>query len=147
MKKAFSKLIGSALIAFVTTLPFTGSAQITGPSSSQSPYCVPVASGVSLTSILSANDTVNGYRMSGIPDGLGAFDNGDATFTLLMNHEILSTLGVVRAHGSIGAFVSKWIINKQDLSVISGGDLMQSVYLWNEADNTYSYYSAANPSP
>jgi hypothetical protein len=42
-------------------------------------------------------DSVDGYRMVGIPDGLGAFDNGDRTFTLLMNHELGSTLGAVRA--------------------------------------------------
>ena len=39
-------------------------------------------------SILTAGDSVNGYRMAGWPDGLGAYDNGDGTFTLLMNHEL-----------------------------------------------------------
>jgi hypothetical protein len=38
--------------------------------------------------------------MVGISDGLGAFDNGDGTFTVLMNHEIANTLGVTRAHGA-----------------------------------------------
>jgi hypothetical protein len=47
-----------------------------------------------------------------------------------MNHEIVNTQGVVRAHGGKGAFVSKWIINKDDLSVVSGADLMQQVFLW-----------------
>ena len=32
--------------------------------------------------------------MVGIPDGLGAFDNGDGTFTVLMNHELGNTQGV-----------------------------------------------------
>lgn len=41
---------------------------------------------VKTESILSVGDSVGGYRMVGIPDGLGAFDNGDNTFTLLMNH-------------------------------------------------------------
>src|SRR5689334_21016787 len=48
--------------------------------------------------------------MVGIPDGLGAFDNLDGTFTLVMNHELGSTLGANRAHGAKGAFVSKWVI-------------------------------------
>ena len=30
-----------------------------------------------------------------------------------MNHELGSTLGAVRAHGSRGAFVSKWIVDKE----------------------------------
>jgi hypothetical protein len=80
----------------------------TGPSTSQSPYVVASEPGVVTKSILTAGDTVAGYRMVGIPDGLGAFDNGDGTFTVLMNHELGATAGVVRAHGSAGAFVSRW---------------------------------------
>src|SRR6185295_10676756 len=61
-----------------------------GPSSSATPYLVPVAPTVS---ILTVGDSVNPkldgvtpYKMVGIPDGLGAFDNGDGTFQLSMNH-------------------------------------------------------------
>lgn len=108
----------------------------TGPSSSQTPYLVPTATGVSTKSILTVGDSVGGYKMVGIPDGLGAFDNGNGTFTLLMNHELGGTAGVTRAHGSAGAFVSKWIINKSDLSVVSGSDLIQKVYLWNGSEFT-----------
>jgi hypothetical protein len=106
---------------------------VTGASSSASPYLLPVKPGVKFTSILSAADNIGGYKMSGIPDGLGAFDNCDGTFTLLMNHELGNTLGVARAHGGIGAFVSSWIINKSNLSVVSGSDLMRNVYGWNTA--------------
>jgi len=104
-----------------------------GPSSSATPYIIPATSGsgVNLTSILSVGDSIGGYKMVGIPDGLGFFDNGDGTFTLLMNHEIGNTLGITRAHGSIGAFISKLVINKSDLSVVSGSDLIQTVNLWN----------------
>jgi hypothetical protein len=106
------------------------SAQLSGPSSSQSAYVLPSAPNVRTAALLSVGDSVNGYRMVGIPDGLGAFDNYDGTFTLLMNHELGSSAGVVRGHGSKGAFVSKWIIHKGTLAVLSGSDLMQSVYLW-----------------
>jgi hypothetical protein len=67
--------------------------------------------------------------MVGIPDGLGAFDNGDGTFTLLMNHELVATQGIVRDHGGTGAFVSRWVISKRTLEVLSGRDLMQRVAL------------------
>ena len=49
----------------------------TGPSSSQSPYVTPTAPGVEVTSILTVGDSVGNYTMVGIPDGLGAYDNGD----------------------------------------------------------------------
>lgn len=119
---------------------------ITGPSSSQSPYVVPVAPGVKVTSILTVGDAVGGYKMTGIPDGLGAFDNNDGTFTLLMNHELGKGSGTTRAHGSIGTFVSRWIIRKSDLMVLSGSDLMQRVNLWDVTASKYNTYYASAPS-
>lgn len=117
---------------------------LTGPSSSQAPYLNPVGAERLFTSILSVNDSVNSYSMVGIPDGLGAYDNGDSTFTLLMNHELGNTVGVTRAHGSKGAFISKWTISKNDLQVISGQDLVQQVHIWNGTG--YTTYNASNPS-
>lgn len=109
---------------------------ITGPSSSESPYLIRTQPGVVTMSVLTVGDSVNNkpdgvtpYRMVGIPDGLGAFDNKDGTFTLLMNHELPGN-GINRAHGTNGAFVSKWIISKDDLTVIHGEDLIQNVWVW-----------------
>jgi hypothetical protein len=75
------------------------------------------------------------YRMVGVPDGLGAFDNGDGTFTVLMNHELGATSGAIRAHGAKGSFVSRWTIQKGSLRVLRGEDLIQSVALWDPAAN------------
>ena len=117
---------------------------VTGPSSSQTPFMEPVAPGVKFTSVITAGDQVNGYTACGILDGAGAWDNGDGTFTFLVNHEFGSTSGAVRAHGQTGAFVSKWIINKDDLKVISGADLIQRIYLWN--GSSYTMHNPTNPS-
>ncbi len=100
---------------------------VSGPSTTTAPYVLPVATGVGVTSLLTVGDSVSGYLMAGIPDGLGAWDNGDGTFTVLMNHELGFDKGIARAHGGIGAFVSKWVINKSDLKVLSGEDLIQKV--------------------
>jgi hypothetical protein len=86
--------------------------------------------------------------MVGIPDGLGAYDNGDGTFTLLMNHEIPSALGMARAHDHIGAFVSQWIINKSDLRVVSGRDFIgdsSSIFLSNNDPSTGAIHSGFLP--
>ncbi|MDZ4718509.1 MAG: DUF839 domain-containing protein [Roseiflexaceae bacterium] len=141
------------LLAFVAGLLLVGNstlaaptpqAGISGPSSSVAPYVVSVDTTARLTSILTVGDSVNTkpgsatpYRMVGIPDGLGAFDNGDGTFTVLMNHELGSALGIARAHGGIGAFVSKWVVRKDTLTVVSGADLIQQVATWNT--NTSSF--------
>ena len=116
-----------------------------GPSTLTTPYLQPSKQGVKFTSILTAGDSIGSYKMSGLADGTGAFDNGDGTFTFLIGHEIVNTSGVARAHGQKGAFVSKWTINKNDLSVVSGSDLIQNVKLWD--GTTYKTYNALNTSP
>jgi Ca2+-binding RTX toxin-like protein len=120
------------------------SAALSGPSSSQSPYLVPTNFGEVTTSVLTVGDSVGGYRMAGIPDGLGAFDNGDGTFTVLMNHEIPAAVGVPRAHGGTGAFVSEWVIDKATLQVISGRDLIQNVVLTSGGSLNFNRFCSAD---
>lgn len=113
-------------------------AQFQGPSSSQTSY-LDSLSGWNSTAILTTGDSVGGYRMVGIPDGLGAWDNGDGTVSVLMNHELSNTVGTIRSHGSIGAFVSLWTVDKNTLQVTSGRDFLQSpndVFTWNGSGYT-----------
>ncbi|ACL55325.1 calcium-binding protein [Methylobacterium nodulans] len=117
----------------------------TGPSTTQSPYLVPTTDKVAFTSILSAGDTVAGsvksdgtpWRFAGIPDGIGAFDNGNGTATVLVNHELRETTGATRAHGAIGAFVDRLIIDKATLQVRSASDLGTSTFTFNPTTGTY----------
>ncbi len=149
-----SALIGVAVPGLVGVADAAADAPKTsiGPSSSQSPYLVPSAGGVSITSVLTVGDAAgtapNGtpYRMVGIPDGLGAFDNRDGTFTVLMNHELGADKGVVRAHGAAGAFVSKWIVRKRDLKVLSGQDLIQNLVL-SSGSSTLARFCSADLAP
>jgi hypothetical protein len=110
-------------------------------------YLTATNSRVSFSSILTVGEAIGGYKMVGIPDGLGAFDNNDGTFTLLMNHELTNSQGITRAHGSNGAFVSKWVINKSDLTIESATDLIQNIKLWNKNTEEYDLYNSANPMP
>lgn len=135
---AHKQYVAGVTVSALVAAAVVSANAITGPSSSQSPYLVRARPGVVTRSILTAGDGVGGYRMAGIPDGLGAFDNGDGTFTLLMNHELRETQGVTRAHGAKGAFISKWIIGKDDLRVIAGADLMQQVATWNAASGYWN---------
>jgi len=140
-------LVGS-LSLVVAVAPALGQSS-TGPSSTETPYLVPIADGVEITSILTVGNTPTNdpnYRMAGIPDGLGAFANqnggrdhedfqngrgdgnrGNRTFTMLSNHEIAAGLGRVRDHGANGAFVSMWTIDSRTLEVLDGHDLIQWV--------------------
>ena len=141
------KILAAAVSAALVPAAFA--ADITGPSSSESPYLKGLVPGVVIKSILTVGDSVNTkpdgvtpYRMVGIPDGLGAFDNGDGTFTVVMNHELTDSLGIERVHGAKGAFVSKWIIGKGSLDVVSGEDLIQRIGVWNGSD--WDYKSGAD---
>ncbi len=124
-------------LADILPAQIIASPQTIGPSSSQSPYIVSLQPNVEFTSILTAGDSVGGYHMVGVPDGLGAFDNGDGTFTVLMNHELRPDQGIARAHGGTGAFVSEWVIDKTTLQVMSGQDLMHDVWLYDTNTQTY----------
>jgi hypothetical protein len=103
-----------------------------------SAYVKSMAAGWEVRPLLEVGQAAaNGYRMVGVPDGLGAFDNGDGTLTVLMNHEIAADKGVLRVHGAKGAFVSRWVIRLNDLSVVSGEDLVREVQLWDAASGSY----------
>jgi hypothetical protein len=142
---------GAAVAAQGTPGTVPGTFQ--GPSSSQTPYVVPRTSGWESFSILTVGDpAVNGYRMVGIPDGLGAlagrFVNGryvDAAsyMTVFMNHELGATAGIPRAHGQPGSFVSKWTIALDTLTVTHGEDLIQNVQLWDSATGQHVAAPAA----
>jgi VCBS repeat-containing protein len=115
-----------------------------GPTSSQDPYVVSLQPDVSTTSLITVGDSVNlkangqPYRFVGIPDGMGAFDNGDGTFTALINHELRPDRGAVRDHGGIGAFVSRLTIRKDNLAVTQAEDLIQFVSTWNTLTSSYN---------
>ena len=96
-------------------------------------YLLPSIPGVQTVAILTVGDAVGGYRMVGIPDGLGAYNSDGRHFTLLMNHELVATVGIPRGHGSKGAFVSRWTIDRRTLEVVKGEDFTKSdqdVFLW-----------------
>jgi hypothetical protein len=110
-----------------------------GPSTTTSPYVLPVAPGARTASLLTVGDSVGGYEMVGIPDGLGAYRDDGGHLTLLMNHELQSGVGTVRRHGQTGAFVSEWSIDRRSFAVEAGRDLINpGVQFWDYAAGAYS---------
>jgi len=83
--------VGSSLLR-----PGPAFASDIGPSTKTEPYLIPSVPGVQLVSILTVGDAVGGYRMVGIPDGLGVYASGPHQFTLMMNHELTATSGIAR---------------------------------------------------
>jgi hypothetical protein len=135
--------LGRALTAALSLAAITPAAAQDGFLTASKPYVVPTAnSPYELLPILSVGDQVpvtgepaRRYQMIGIPDGLGAENNGDGTISLFMNHEL--GFGTVRNPDGTttraallsepfvggpqqrGAFISKYILS-DDGSVLSG---------------------------
>ena len=110
----------------------------TGPSSSTAPYILASEPNVRFVSITTTGDPLpSGGVFGGIPDGIGAFDNGDGTITVLVNHEIRPADGIVRDHGAIGAYVDRLVIDATTLEIVSSDDLIQSVQVWDDAADAY----------
>jgi len=121
----------------------------TSPSTTVDPYIESHLPDVTVKSILTVDDGTipdsdgGTTRLVGIPDGIGVIDGADLTpaepdfFYLLVNHELNSTQGVERDHGEIGAFVSKWKINKTTHEVVEGDDLIKTVFDWDEGTDTF----------
>ena len=128
-----------AVAAPAIAAPGTGAK---GPTTIIAPYVLPSADGVQTTSLLTVGDMPagNGYKMVGIPDGLGARRLPDGTAELFMTHELRGAVaadpsqtpavlaspaqGVQRAHGQAGSFVSRFKVNPNTLAVTEGSDLI-----------------------
>ena len=110
----------------------------TGPSTTTDPYLLPIEPNVRLTSIVTSGDALPGDGVfGGVPDGIGAFDNGDGTMTVLVNHELGSTAGLIRDHGGTGAYIDRLVIDKATVGVVAADDLIKSVMLWDTSSNSY----------
>lgn len=140
--------ITALAIGAVTVTPvLAATSTATGPSTTTNPYVLPVADGIHITSLLTVGDGAasNGYRMVGIPDGLGLIQEG-ANLVLYMNHEIgdsgvpnFTPLGIPRRHGQPGAFVSRWVIDPTTLRVKEGSDWINpGVRFWDYPGGDYA---------
>src|SRR5947207_11268120 len=78
-------------------------------------YLVPIAPGAAVDPILSAGDTIGGYQMTGIPDGLGAYKEG-GSLQVLMNHELGRSFPAVPP--GVDARISKLTINRKTHGVL-----------------------------
>ena len=77
MSRRRSFLTASLVVSVAVTGAVPGGTAHHRSQQQRSPYVLRAVPGVVSTSILTVGDWVGEYRLEGIPDGLGAFDNGD----------------------------------------------------------------------
>ena len=104
-----------------------------------SAWLKPVTEGWKVTPLLNVGDSKGekGFRMVGVPDGLGALDNDDGTLSIYMNHELGKDQGKKRKHFGRGAFVSYWTLDVAKLKIKAGEDLIEQVKLWSHEDQKH----------
>jgi Alkaline phosphatase PhoX len=108
------RLAALAAIAGAVALTIAGSAaskKDPGFKTAKPAYLVPMVPGASVDPILSTGDTIGGYQMSGIPDGLGAYKGGHHSVQLLMNHELGRSFPAVPP--GVDARISKLTIDRK----------------------------------
>ena len=104
-------------------------------------YMISTNSAVSLTPIATTGDDLNGTIIRGIPDGMGAFDNGHGGITLLANHEVSTTDKVALRSKSD---TSQWGVSITSLNYSPGAGkitsaipLIQDIKYWNYKTGQY----------
>ena len=122
------------------------------PGTDQLPYAIPATPEVSLQALLSVGDTVtrtstsatDGYRMTGIPDGMGAYRDDQGLIHVFMNHEfgdgrtkLIETIPVVGEPAIKGAYVSEFILDPQNANVVSGDLAFNQAKQWDPATQTF----------
>ena len=105
-----------AIAAAVTAVASGGAGNEPGFDTAKPPYLVPIAPGVVIDPILSTGDIVGQYQMSGIPDGLGAYRDGDVMH-VLMNHETGKTFPGQPV--GVDTRISKVTIDRKTRTVLS----------------------------
>jgi hypothetical protein len=142
--------VAAAVAALFACAGVQAAEPVQGPTSSQPSYFTPTATGWTATSLITAGDPAdnNGYRLVGNGDGMGAiagrWDSNlkkyvDPTLymTVYMDHELDSDVGIVRAHGQKGSFVSQWTVQLETLKVTAGEDLIRRIFTWNNTSKAF----------
>lgn len=127
------------------------------PGTDQLPYTIPAKPGVTLQALLSVGDTVtrtstltpDSYRLTGIPDGMGAYRDEQGRIHVFLNHEfgdgrngLIYTIPVVDEPGIKGAYVSELILDPQNANVLSGDLAFNQAKRWNSATQSFDDLTA-----
>ena len=138
MKTRYKVVAGVAILATVAGSTVANSL-LTKPE-----YITASTSAASIKQLALAGDTISGFTIQGIPDGMGSYRNEDGTITLLSVHEVPS-------YGAIGALakaadkgktiqgtsITKLVLNKAGDRVSAASDFVKTWSFYNYNTKTY----------
>jgi hypothetical protein len=124
--------------AVVTAVAFAASAFALG---GKPVYVLSKNAAVDIKVIATVGDAVTGTMVRGIPDGMGAYDNGRGGISLLSVHEVSTgnalALKSKSATSPWGTSITKFTVSKTTKSVTSVQSFIQKVNFYNYATGKY----------
>jgi hypothetical protein len=124
--------------AVVTAVAFAASAFALG---SKPVYLLSKNAAVDIKTIATVGDTVTGTMLRGIPDGMGAYDNGRGGITLLSVHEVSTTAAQSIKTKSLtapwGTSITKLTVSKTTKAVTSAEDFIKKINFYNYTTGKY----------
>lgn len=135
MKLTFKKsAIAGIAIAFAGTAVASGIG-------AKPVYVLPTNSAVEIEPIATTGDKITGYTVRGIPDGMGAFANGQGGITLLSNHEVAINDAIAKKSASTtntwGTTITKFNYSPNSRTITSASNLFNNVNFWNYNTSAY----------
>lgn len=132
LKKSIVAVVAVALVASLSAATWPTKKPI---------YMISANSAVSLNPIATTGDVIAGTVIRGIPDGMGAFDNGRGGITLLSNHEVSTTdkiaLRSKSETGQWGVSITAMNYSPTSKTVTSAGALFHDIQYWNYKTGKY----------
>ena len=96
---------------------------------------------VTVDPIATTGDLITGTEIRGIPDGMGAYSNGQGGFILLSNHEVSTTDKTAALSASTttnwGVSITKMNYNASAKRITSATPLIQKIKYWNYKTSSY----------
>lgn len=136
-KMKISKPVIAGVVAVIAT-SLSASAWAVAPKPT---YFLSKNAAVDIQVLATVGDSITGTTVRGIPDGMGAFDNGRGGITLLSSHEVSTTAPLAlkgKSSTSVwGTSISKLTISKTTKRVTSVSSFIQSMNFYNYTTGLY----------
>ena len=138
MKTRHKLVAGLTIVATIAGSAAANSARL------KPEYIIASTSAASIKSLAFAGDTLGGFTIRGIPDGMGAYRNADGTITLLSSHEVpsyapIGTFAKAADKGKpiLGTSITKFTLNAAGDRILKASDFISSWSFYNYNTKTY----------
>ena len=127
--------------AVISVLTMVGTATVAYSNLAKPDYILSTNTAVDIKPLAYAGDVLNGVVVRGIPDGMGAYDNGTGGISLLSVHEIPSYSPIAQQSKSStspwGVSITKFNVTKNSKVITSATDFVKDYKFYNYTTKTY----------